>query len=301
MHHPYLYSLLSSVEAVYFKKFCLSEFHDRFARVSVSRESPVVAIGAHAVHLPMGLALAEIRAEGEAQLLALWVQPKHRRQGIGTEMLRRLEDELRARNVWRLSVFYEKGQPYTEPVEAFLNACDFPPAETVAVSCRCLSDRMRHAPWIKKRDVPRAFAIFPWKDMTPEDRCSILARQASTSWFPKELDPFTTDSFEPLNSLGLRYRGEVVGWQINHRAAPDVIQYSITFVREDLQPFGLGVLLMTEATRLHFSDPAERDTKAFFRVPLKMQGMTAYIDNRLKPYVDDIRDCMQIRKDLTLT
>lgn len=298
--HPYLYSVLSGVEAQYFRAYSLPQHQDRFARISTNRDSSVVAVGAHAVHLPFGFALAEIRNDQSAELLSLFVKEKHRRKGIGRRMLTLLERELSDRGAQELHVYFERGRRYTASVEPFLNATGFATPDVYGVSCRCLFDHMKDAPWMKRpRAMPSAFEIFFWKDLGDEDRRDILQRQQESAWFPIELSPFAGDGgYEPLNSLGLRYAGEVVGWQINRRVARDTIQYAITFVRADLQPLGLGALLMMESSRIQVErrDPAL--DKAYFRVPHAMRGMIAYVENRLKPYVDEINDCMRTRKRL---
>ena len=37
-----------------------------------------------------------------------------------------------------------------------------------------------------------------------------------------------------MSSLGLRYRGEVVGWVINHRMDERTVRFTCSFMRRDL-------------------------------------------------------------------
>ncbi|NET42698.1 hypothetical protein [Okeania sp. SIO2B3] len=48
--------------------------------------------------------------------------------------------------------------------------------------------------------------------------------------YPTSLSPFGNTPAEPLNSLGLRYETQLVGWMVTHRVATDAIRYS-TMVR----------------------------------------------------------------------
>lgn len=298
--HQYSYSLLSATEAGYFLPFCLPQHRYRFPEIGVGRDKKVLAVGAHAVHLPFGLALVQVDRSGEtADLLSIVTKEGHRHRGIATEMIRRLKGELRERECKYLRVLYEEGRPYAEDLKRFLAHVGFPAGEVYAIACRCVYNKMTRAPWIKERVVPSAFELFLWKDLTPQDESSIKERQRTASWFPEELSPFTDNPMlEPMNSLGLRYNGEVIGWQINLRIQEDTIQYCITFVREDLQPLGLGVLLMTESTRIQLMNSDSGVNKAYFKVPLAMKGMIGYIEKRLAPYIDYINECVKTQISL---
>lgn len=85
---------------------------------------------------------------------------------------------------------------------------------------------MSEAPWLNKnyRFSP-SFTFFPWQEITPEERLNLQKQQETSLWIPDELSPFKhEENLEPLNSLGLRYEGEVVGWVITHRLSPDTIR-----------------------------------------------------------------------------
>lgn len=291
-----LYTVLNRKQAAAFRVFCLSQHHHLLDDVGAGAESTVVAVGAHAMNIPYGLAMASIGPDGNAELVALFVADKHRRRGVASEMMGRLTDQVRLRGGRQLRALFELGRPYSDSVAGFLNASGFSPPEPHALSCRCLFDRMRDASFLSKIQVPSSFALFPWTELTEDDRDDINDRQAKKPWFPEELSPFARGDFEPLNSLGLRFGDDVVGWQINHRIARDTIQYSITFVRDDLQPLGLGVLLMVESTKLHIRNPDPALNKAYFRVPFAMHGMIQYVESRLAPFIDERNDCVSATK-----
>jgi hypothetical protein len=40
---------------------------------------------------------------------------------------------------------------------------------------------------------------------------------------------------EPVNSLGLRFDGQIVEWIITHRIAPGTTRYTALFVHKELQ------------------------------------------------------------------
>src|SRR5262245_52252048 len=62
------------------------------------RRAGLIAVGSAGPAGPTGLALAELQPGGEAaELLSIYVRPGQRRVGLGTVLLRHLEDALRAR------------------------------------------------------------------------------------------------------------------------------------------------------------------------------------------------------------
>jgi hypothetical protein len=95
--------------------------------------------------------------------------------------------------------------------------------------------------------------------MTEEDEQYIAASQESETWIPEELFPslYHIDfnaraslglkyqpGFDPETSLGLRYRGHIVGWLIGHRLDSATLRFSSVWVRQDLQRVGRFVPLI---------------------------------------------------------
>jgi GNAT superfamily N-acetyltransferase len=101
---------------------------------------------------------------------------------------------------------------------------------------------------------------------------------------------------EPTISIGLRWRGEVVGWMICHRVAFDTLQYSAFFVREDLRRRGLGWALVHEAVRRRLADPDLRYT--IFAVDARNRRMRAFAD-QLRPYLLGTSELRVSRKRLS--
>jgi hypothetical protein len=54
------------------------------------------------------------------------------------------------------------------------------------------------------------------------------------------LEPWRADErFDEVSSVGLRQDGQIVGWVINHRAGPDMVTFTTSFVRHDLARRGV--------------------------------------------------------------
>jgi hypothetical protein len=105
--------------------------------------------------------------------------------------------------------------------------------------------------WIfQGHPLANGFEIFSWQELSDSEREAIVKRQEAELWYPEMLSPFREESImEPINSLGLRYSGKVIGWMINHRIAPDTIRYTPLFVSEEARNSSAGYMLIIEAVR----------------------------------------------------
>ena len=118
--------------------------------------------------------------------------------------------------------------------------------------------------------------------------------QERKPWFPDQLNPFQDEAFiEPLNSLGLRYKGEIVGWMITHRTARDTIRYTAIYIREDLQEFGLAIPLLIESIKRQVGNEEDPVDKATFIAFMEMKAMVRFVRRYMAPYVDELNDSVE--------
>ena len=123
-------------------------------------------------------------------------------------------------------------------------------AATTFQSLICKTDRrIENAPWPTEIIWPDGFEVFPWVDLTPADEEDMRRRQEEEDgWYPEYLKPFQVERLlEPANSVGLRHEGQVVGWMITHRTAPDTVQYTSLFLDRKVRGQGLALPLVAEA------------------------------------------------------
>ena len=225
------------------------------ARLSnLERETALLALGAWK-GLPAGLALAEIKPYS-AEVLSLFVGALFRRQGIAGALLARLEHELSQRGVGRLSLTYPSGKPTTAALERLLqkNGWEEPRPQMMLITISNWTEEQLFAPaWMRKTSLPPDYTIFPWSELTAEERALLLSLQGQPDGFPDRLSPFNEEHLiESATSLGCRYRNEIAGWLITHRIAPDTLRYTSLFVRPDLPFKGMGVRLLAKAFACHF-------------------------------------------------
>jgi hypothetical protein len=125
-------------------------------------------------------------------------------------------------------------------------------------------------------------------ELTNQERESIQEQQATSPWYPEILSPWSDEEIiEPLNSLGLRYKDQVVGWMITHRVAEDTIRYTKMFVRKDLQSLGRAISLLAKAIKLQLE--TMEDSKAVCTVFADNTEMIRFVDKRLAPHLNSMR------------
>ena len=242
---------------------------------ALSPEGPHVAVGATLENAPVGLVYGDIDATRTGHVRSLFVRRDRRNQGIGSALINAIETEFRKLGCACVQLSYVTGRPSTEALERVLQKehWDHPVPDTLI----CKTDaRMLEWPAYKKSGwLTGEYTLFRWVDLTPEDRESILRTQAETHWIPDDLVPFQYEGdFEPLNSLGLKYRGQPVGWMITHRVSPDTIRYTCSFMRKDLAGWFRIAPIYQEAMRLQ-TEAGIPNT--IFMVPYKHSAMVRFV------------------------
>ena len=156
---------------------------------------------------------------------------------------------------------------------------------------------MQHAPWVSAYKLPNSFEIFSWTDLSLSERHDLERQQETQHWIPDTLVPFKYEnSMEPLNSVGLQYRGQVVGWVITQRFRTDTICYSCSYIRPDLQRRGRIIPLYAEAIRRHCTRP--EIPNATWVVPYIHEGMVQFVQHRMAEHMTSIDEFRRSCKSL---
>ena len=209
------------------------------------QQGPLEGVAAFVDEQMVGLAIAELQPS-QAEIISLFVLPDCRHQGIASQLLSYLERGLIKANCPKLCLSYRTSDLTAQALEPLLQQQSWQAPQTDFVLTHAHIDQLKQAPWLHKYPLPESFTVFPWGELTEEERSRLLTHKT----YPDSLTPFDTDPrLEPSNSLGLRYKGEVIGWCINHRVASDSIRYSTLFVEERFQRLGRGFSLLAEAVK----------------------------------------------------
>jgi GNAT superfamily N-acetyltransferase len=257
---------------------------------------PLIAVAAERQGSLVAMVLAEWRPDGPAQVISLFVQPEHRRRGLAAGMLARLERALAQGGVTAAELVFHDDWPAAPVLRHLLNKAGWLDPQARLLLCRTTTDRIAQAPWLRLRPLPAGFDVFPWLELRSAERAAILASQAARPWYPEVLSPFQEEArIEALNSLGLRYHGQVVGWMVTHRTAPDTIQYTSMFVRPPYQGLGRGIALAAQAIRLQVASDIPR---GLFQVETGNQAMASFVQRRMRPYLTSVGTAWVTRKRL---
>lgn len=258
----------------------------------------IIGIGADVAAQPVGFTIANIIPHtNKAQISSIYVEPKYRQQGIGGSLLRSLSQKLQMLGCRELELGYTAQATTTVALEKLLSQQGWSIPQPKMLVCHSTTERMQQAPWLSNYRLPDTFSIFPLVQLTSREYESIQQRQAIAPWYPEILSPFRGElpPVEPLNSLGLRYQGQVVGWMATHRIAPDTIRYTNLFVRQDLQKMGRAIPLIAEAIKLQLKSNIPRYTCA---AEVGNKPMVKFVRRRLQPFLTQVRESRQSHRFL---
>ncbi len=274
----------------------ISQNRENYQRLTYPRYRPLldnlqdsryIAISAEYNQEILGLAIGEIDYTA-AEVLSLFVIPEYRGQGIGNELFVALETEIRAKNCRQIDLIYIPNQTVIA-LEKILQKNGWSEPKVRMLVCITDPKNLKDLTWLNlDKKLPEDYEIFPWRELTSKERKTIEELQEKSPWYPDILSPFTEeDIIEPINSLGLKYNHQVVGWMITHRISENTIRYTKLFVKEELQSIGRGIALLGRAIKLQINHP--EINQGSFTVQVENEKMVNFTERRLKPYLDSFR------------
>ena len=240
-------------------------------------QGELIGLSASVAGSMVGFAIAERINSETAEIISLFVLPEYRHQGIGTKLAAYLERELAQQGCLELILSYSTSSLTNTALEPLLQKLDWQPPQTTLVLGKTATENIAQAPWLNKFPLPPVFEVFPW---------------CEAAGLP--LPPTAEDRpLEPLTSLGLRYRGEVIGWVLTHRVAPDTIRYTTLEMAEPYQSRGRGVSLLAEAIRRQVNSNVPYLTGS---VSHKYPRLWQFVGRHLMPYLTGVGEVRQTSK-----
>jgi GNAT superfamily N-acetyltransferase len=260
-----------------------------------------VALVVRASEGPVAMALAELpvrREDGAPELLSVFVAREHRGRGIGTGLVEAMEEVLAERGAEAVEAVYTTGKPSIAAVERIFEKRGWEPPTMRAITVRFTPQEAMSTPWYGRMGLlPKGAEIFSWKDLTAAERTHLWESNERAPWIPNSLRPWRHDSvgFDTVSSVGLRYRGEVVGWVINHQIDPRTVRFTCSFMHPDLSRRARIVPLYSEAIRRLSEAGCECCTLI---TPTVYPGMVEFIRRYCAPYVGFTGETRGTRKRL---
>ena len=277
----YNYRVLDRLNAPTYKHLTYPWLQERLDKLSTP-ELTNIAIGVALQEQPVGLVLAEyLPNQNQANILSLMVAQEHRQRGLGTALLMQIEEIVKEYGCQQLDILYKLN--LTTPIlERLLKQQNWTPASFYSLQCLTNRETIKQAPFLYRYTLPKKFTIFPWVELTAQERTKIKQRENGLN-YPDELYPFKEDRIEALYSVGLRYGEEVVGWSIVQRVLPNCVAYKSLFVKPEFQSIGLGIHLFVASANRQLSD--EKVTEAMFIVLKDNTRMLRFVKRHLVPYL----------------
>ncbi len=268
-------------------------------------QDSTLAVGYAVAGRPIGLALAQQCADCEAtHVRSVFVQAAYRGKGIGTALLTRLESELASSPYTRLHVEYPCDRPETAHWEQLLARCGWQSPQATYLRCAVIGKQavaaLLAAPWIQHAPpLPDGAELFFWHELSADEQRRLEERQVAEH-YEDGLEPIIGERpYEPLNSLGVRYHGEVIGWMLTVRTAPGRVLYDRLFMDARFRHTGCGATLLAESIKRQYAQDGQRpDVGGVWRTLMANRPMVVFIKHRLKPYLTSLVEFNTSYKEL---
>lgn len=247
-----------------------------------------LAIAAFIEGKPIGLLLATFfSAMRMAEIHSLYVTDESEDREISGQLIQCLEEELQKNNCVVISYVYSSSDPETPNLEKLLNKLGWPAPRLFGIQCR-FDGRTFNPPWMQaKYTFPSGFTLFPWSELTFEER-KVLMRQLEHGEIHPSVSPFQEeDLIEPINSLGLRYKGSVVGWMVTHRITPNTIRYTALYIERSHQLQGPAIFLLKEAIERQIRSPIPWGVLEMNVRQTELSWLN-FVKRRLRPYATEV-------------
>lgn len=228
----------------------------------------------------------------EALLTSLIVDPGHQNKGIGSKLMLHLIEHLKALGLRILNFQYSE----CPHLEKMLKQTGFEPS--VLLMRRYFFDQSSFLNESSLPDwyfsplpkLPQDFSLFLWSEALPKEI------ETAKDWVRanpqiNQYSPFDDQyPFDPITSLGLRYKGELAGWMINHRLKPKLLRYTGFYVIPEVRGIGPAVCMLKESIRRHIEDDV--DTVGMMEINFKLSPSRwiQFIEKRLVPFTSRKED-----------
>ncbi len=258
--------------------------------LSQTERPEVVAIGLERAGRPIGLGLG-MRGNSEAysgDILSLAVAAEYRTQGYGSALLNRLECRLQQKGACFASLQYMSHQKSTPYLERMLRSAGWEEPVHRQLFCASTYTRILKAPWMRFRTLPDGFETFSWPAGLQDSEWKRLTGEGGrASWFPELLNPLhSVEDIDGENSLGLRFRGDLVGWLIAFRIAPTTVRYQKLFIKDEFQKQGLAIRLLAMGI---YPLPSTGVDSAVWDVIPTSKNMLNFVERGLRPYCTEYK------------
>lgn len=232
----------------------------------------------------------------QATIIALLVEQRYRGIGIERILLTTVERKLKEKN-YRFLTYDCVVQEGEKPEREFLQQSEGW-GEGRALSTVFIASiyECMNAKWMGVVKIPNHFQIFTWDTLTETEK--IYIQEGKDSWYPAKLSPWHEEHLVDRHlSIGVRYKGEVVGWSLVQRAAKNMVLFKSLFVRDQYSKLGRGALVLAESIKV--VSTVNEIQFGMFVVENDNKEMLDLTKRHLLPYVIRKKHLVSFRKSLS--
>jgi ribosomal protein S18 acetylase RimI-like enzyme len=242
-----------------------------------------------------GLAVSVPGADGQFELLSLYVAPFFRRLGFGASLLQAVEEDFRA-DGYRLGVHFLSVPADDQGNARFFMACGWSRPVPRRLICRSTVPLALETPWLVEARLPERYRIVEWQSLRPAQRAPLEA--ACGHWINNDVNPFLYEAdCDPSTSAALveADSGTVRGWVLTHRLDDRTLRWTCSFLQPDLQRLGIVRSLWLEVVRRQAQQPGLVDFT--FATSLSEPRMARFALRRMRPWLSGLAyGCTTMKK-----
>ncbi len=276
---------------------CLHMTFPRY-RFAIEKSPCPVVVAMMFYGKPIGCVFAKFNPEKKhAFIYSLFVQKRYQKKGIGSSLLKRLEEELQKKDCQEISTVYTEGD-FSKTIESILKKQNWEKPTSLEVLYelpRKSLSRLLSTSWVKKLSLPSYFQVTPWTNLS-EEQVNELENEKP---YPDDLSPFvkSPELMDEATSLALVRDGKICGWMLTFWQNENALVFNCFFVREELQKVGVGVAFLKESIQLCDEVYGKDRLKKIIAKSLpENASMIYFVENRLGPYLDKIIRNYQAKK-----
>jgi GNAT superfamily N-acetyltransferase len=210
---------------------------------------PFMGVIATQENRPTGLLLASLDHTGKnLRIHSFLVHPDHRNRGVGTNLVRTLEESIKNYGVNKMDIYFRSHWKSRDHLEKIFKNLDWNDPKEDLIIVKGLAKKVLKLFMHDKIGLPERYAFEPFLQLSAADTTYIKKKKQEEDWYLDYLDPFVQQKtmFE-AGSIALKYDNKVIGWVISHLIAPDLNEFTALFVDAAHRPFKQAHLLMREA------------------------------------------------------
>lgn len=212
----------------------------------------------------IGLLICDFKeVVGTVTIKSLFAKPSPLKEEALNLMLKNLEEIARKRKIRKMFLNYPDSAPFTEEWDNLLTNQDWYGKRPAAIICEWEDCKTFHPTWFERPlTLPKGCKIVPWK-RNPID--------------------------EQINSLGLEFQGEMVGWMETIRVNSETICYKNLFVDFALRYTGAAIALLAESIKLQQRSEIPRSIVLINYQQVKPRWIR-FVQRRLVPYASKVTE-----------